>query len=158
VSKNEQCEREGHDLSADVTKCARCGLQAPPDFRLLKFPIFFKAGAMVCPLDKDDSDLGGYRRERQIKRPLVVGEKVCTRGPMGDWRSGTVISLDPPTVDDGGMYWWPQFDKDDDHGWTVKSFASKSMIDKMGEDLTRQHAAHVERDAACPLCTMEDVS
>ena len=98
-----------------------------PDLRRLAVPVVFKAGAMVCPLDKTDDEWGGYRPENQIKRPLVVGERVCTTGLMGEFRS--VISLDPPTVDDGGMYWWPEFDRDDDHGWTVRAFASKKLID-----------------------------
>jgi len=124
------CQVQGHDVSPDHTSCLRCGLKATEGFRLLKFPVIFMAGAMVCPLDKTDDELGGYRRERQLKTPLALGDKVCTSGPMGDFRSGTVVSLDPPTVDDGGMYWWPEFDKDDDHGWTVRSFASKSLIDQ----------------------------
>src|SRR5271165_2861305 len=134
---NATCRTEGHDLSADRRSCLRCGVKANGDFILLKFPVVFKAGVMVCPLDKTDDELGGYRRERQIKRPLVMDEKVCTTGLMGEFRSGTVVSLDPPTVDDGGMYWYPEFDKDDDHGWTVRSFVNKKLIDHLGPRMTK---------------------
>jgi len=126
---NEQCEKLGHDLNADASECLRCGMKAAGEhFRLMKFPVVFKAGRMVCPLDKTDDELGGYRPERQIKRPLVIGEHVCTLGLMGEFRSGTIVSLDPPVVDDGGM----KFDKDDDHGWTVSMFADKRIIDGTG--------------------------
>ena len=126
---NYVCATRGHDLNKDASECLRCGLKTNGDFRLLKFPVVFKAGRAVCALDTTDNEFGGYRQDKQLKRPLAIGEKLCTLGPMGDFRSGTVVSLDPPTVDDGGMYWWPEFDKDDDHAWTVKAFADKRMVD-----------------------------
>jgi hypothetical protein len=87
---------------------------------------------MLCPVDRSDDEWGGYRDERQLRRPLVLGEEVCTIGPMGEWRRGKVVSLEPPMVDDGGMVWWPAFDKDDRHGWTVSSVASKAIVEGRG--------------------------
>lgn len=129
------CNKDGHDLVEDASRCRRCGMVAEAGFRLGTRPFVMLAGPMLCPVDVEDNELGGYRAEHHLRRPLQLGEKVCTLGPIGDWRSGTVVSVESPTVDDGSMYWWPEFDKDERHGWTVRSFALKTMtvVDDLAE-------------------------
>ena len=129
------CAREGHDLSADCTKCLRCGAASGEHARLLRYPMRFVSGKPVCALVTTD-DRWGYDRAKQLKRPLVVGDRVITTGLLNEPRTGTVVIVDGKraTVDDDhGMWWYPEFDKDDDHGWTVRSFASKECMNAEGD-------------------------
>lgn len=105
----------------------------PAVFKTSKISIRVVKGFPVCLFDETDSELG-YRADTPIRSQLTPGDKVVTCGLMGELRMGTVVKADAKhaLVDDGGAWWYPEFDKDDRHGWTVYAFADKRTTDSNG--------------------------
>lgn len=100
------------------------------NFRKLPLAFRFKAGATVYPFEPEVA----WKDLKPLTRPLVLGEKVATTGLFGEIRIGEIVQIseDGKTAqaDDGACILFLQFDKDEDHEWTMGTMAEKSVLEE----------------------------
>lgn len=98
------------------------------EHRELPLVVSFKVGASVRAYDIRIP----YEDLERLKRPLVLGEMVLTTGVFGEIRIGKVVHISEDgrqaRADDGVCLLMLDFDKDDDHEWTMTLMVLKEAL------------------------------